>query len=221
MSEGMTYEGCKVSPANVIAAVDSYFPSIWQITASMEAAASTNVKLNKPLVFEWTSVLADNAKCDAAAKADKSLGKNAKGRRMWRNNVLVYEVTEMLVVKALALYNQAGITVGAVAADDTSQHTAAATSLRQGAGAMDYIAGTLLPRWIKIPPDRPPEVLMPMLQSLSKMYIANAQELAVDKALKGPKADFPSFFEYLTNRHSGFALNDDIEVYEGGVEYAT
>ena len=187
MSEGMTYEGCKVSPNNVIAAVDAYFPSIWQITASMEAAASTNVQLNYPLVFEWTSVLCNNETADAKAKKEKQ-PMTKKGRKLWRNNVLVYEVTEMLVVKALALYNQAGITVGAVAADDTSQHTAAATSLRQGAGAMDYIAGTLLPRWIKIPPDRPPEVLMPMLQSLSKMYIANAQELAVDKALKGPKA---------------------------------
>ena len=138
MSEGMTYEGCKVSPANVIAAVDSYFPSIWQITASMEAAASTNVKLTKPLVFEWTSVLCNNETADAKAKKEKQPMTN-KGRKLWRNNVLVYEVTEMLVVKALALYNQAGITVGAVAADDTSQHTAAATSLRQGAGAMDGV----------------------------------------------------------------------------------
>ena len=73
----------------------------------------TNVKLNHPLVFEWTSVLADNAKCDAAAKKERR-AVTEKGRRLWSNNVLVYEVTEMLVVKALALYNQAGITVGAV-----------------------------------------------------------------------------------------------------------
>lgn len=119
LEEGLTYEGDKVDPRNIIAAVDTYLPSVWKIQESLEYSASATIKLNRELEFYWTTML------------------NTK-RKEWKNGVFVYEVCFILVIKAMSHYNQAGnfIQQALVAEPEEarSRLVQAAKELRTGAG---------------------------------------------------------------------------------------
>jgi len=158
--DGISNEGDRVDPRNVIAAIELYMPSIYKITHSMEQSATAQIKLNRPLEFSWTSAL-------------------AKKKTEFKIGVLVYEVCFILTTKALALYNNAKQMLSHENPNRSSNLAAAANELKKGAGILDFVAQILLPRWVNPPENTPPEVQIDVLICLSNLFQCTAQRITV------------------------------------------
>ncbi len=173
--DGLTYEGSRVDPRNVIKGVDAYESTIWRITHSMEASAEANIILHQPLIFSWTSAL--------SAKPKPS-----------ENQVLVFEVACILVVKALAHHNLAKDLAGSELHEP--KYAEAAKELKIAAGILDYVGKFLLPKWISPPSNKPPEVQIPVVNCLSIMFLGMAQRITIAKAIStnAPKSLIAKLF---------------------------
>lgn len=165
--ESLSIEGNPVDPRNAIAAVESYLPSVWKIQESLEYSSSARIELNQKLEFTWTSVL------------------NTKNKT-WTNDVFVYEVCMILVIRALAHYAYAkNLTIQASTVDADQAKTYivdASKQLRIGAGLLQFVAKQMLPRWLGKPEDSPPEVSIPLISCLSQLFLCTAQRLTVINA---------------------------------------
>jgi len=61
----------------------------------------------------------------------------------------------------------------------------AGKELRTGAGIFDFISKDLIARWAKPPENRPPELIPKVQACLTALYLADAQRVAIAKALRG------------------------------------
>mmetsp|Transcript_35065 Transcript_35065/g.43276 ORF Transcript_35065/g.43276 Transcript_35065/m.43276 type:complete len:408 (+) Transcript_35065:115-1338(+) len=171
LEDGLSYEGSKVDPRNVIASVNVYLESVWAVQESLEYSAQTRIKLKGPLEFTWTSVL-----CSA---------KN-RGKKGFTNQVFVFEVCYVLVVRALAHYNNSFILCKEADGQEPMNREnliSAVKDLRVSSGILKYVANTLLPRWQSPPHDKPPEVFVEVLESLSKSFLCMAQRITIVSVL--------------------------------------
>ena len=151
----------KSDPRNVISAVDAYLPSIWRVTASMQASAQSLVKLNKKLEFKWTSSL------------------NKKGKE-FTGTVFLYETAFVLTIRALYHRDAAKI----IQEQSPEAYQEMGKELRMAAGIFDFVANDLLARWHSPPEHRAPEVLPLVHHCLAALFLADAQRLAIAKALE-------------------------------------
>jgi len=151
----------KADSRNVIGAVDAYLPSIWRVTASMQASAQSAVKLNKKLEFKWTSAL------------------NKKGKE-FAGNVFLYETAFVLTIRAI--YHRDAAKIILEQGNDNYQDMG--KELRVAAGIFEFVAKDLLARWDSPPQHRAPEVLPLVQHCLANLFLADAQRLAIAKALK-------------------------------------
>eukprot|EP00510_Aplanochytrium_minuta_P002040 CAMPEP_0184022272 /NCGR_PEP_ID=MMETSP0954-20121128/10505_1 /TAXON_ID=627963 /ORGANISM="Aplanochytrium sp, Strain PBS07" /LENGTH=490 /DNA_ID=CAMNT_0026304611 /DNA_START=140 /DNA_END=1612 /DNA_ORIENTATION=- len=173
--QGLTYAGTTPNPQNVIAAVNSYLPSVWRIQKSLETSKDTLIKLQKPLAFTWKSGLVPYGE-------DRSL----------TESVFIYEVAIILVVRALSHYNAAREEIyRAVQAIDNKESMnamfkAGVTELRTGAGVLDYVA-KYLQNWKK-PPKMPiPEVDRRCLVGLQNYFLCQAQRILIARTILDKK----------------------------------
>jgi len=150
----------KVDARNVISAVDAYLPSIWRVTASMQASSQSMVKLNKKLEFRWISSL------------------NKKGKE-FHGQVFLYETAFVLTIRAIFHRDAAKI----VLEQASDNYQDAGRELRSGAGIFDFVANDLLARWESPPENRPPELVPLVHHCFSALFLADAQRLAIAKAM--------------------------------------
>ena len=124
LEDGLSYEGCAVNPKNVVEAVNAYLSSVWAIQESLEYSAQAKIKLKGPLEFTWTSVL-----CSA----------KDRGKKGFTNQVFVFELSYVLVVRALSHYNN-GFTL---AKEAQSQEEDARTKFVESTKELRLAAGML------------------------------------------------------------------------------
>lgn len=167
LTDGMDNSGHRVDPRNVVAAVENYLPSVYKITYSLEQNASTQIKLNRPLSFSWSTVL-------------------AKKRKEYKFGVLVFEVCFILTIQALGHYNVARELLDPERDNRASMLMAAAKELRKGAGILQFVAQVMLPRWVNAPDVRPPEVMSSVVGFVCDLFMSMAQRIIIVQAiLKG------------------------------------
>jgi len=157
-------------PRNVVASVETYLPSIYKITYSMEKSASAKIKLRKPLEFHWTSALV----------------KKPKQSKMYKGTVLVYELAFVLTIHALSLYNMAGMLLHPEKKDRMENLKSASTQLRKGSGILDFVGQVLLPRWMSPPENRPPEVMSEVISIVSELFLCMSQRIAIVQGMLKP-----------------------------------
>ena len=160
----LTYGGSTPDPRAIVASCKEYFPTAWCITESMVHAGDTKLTMKKKLKFSWSSVL-----------------DRRERRSQWVKDAFVFEIAEILVLQALQTSNAASNVC--VAGD----YSTAAKMLREAAGILVYVADTLLPKWTSMTPDVPFEVEASVLKALSSTMQAQAQQMAISKALSSGK----------------------------------
>ena len=156
----LTYGGSTPDPRAIVASCKEYYPTVWCITESMVHAGDTKLTMKKKLKFSWSSVL-----------------DRRERRSHWVKDAFVFEIAQVLVLQALQSSNAAS---NLCAADD---YSAAAQQLREAAGILVYVAETLLPKWTSMTPDVPFEVEGSVLKAIAKVMQAQAQQMAISKAL--------------------------------------
>lgn len=167
----LSYSGAKPDPRNLLAASSQYFPTIWQLTNSLEAAGDTNINMSAPAKFSWSSVL---------DKRDRS--------NMWTQCVFVFELVEVLAHTSFAQWSVAANR----AREGPAGKTDAVKSLLVTAGTLDYAATELIPRWRGLDAKTmPPEVQQPVLRCLSTLALAQAQMCKIAYALEAGKLTAP------------------------------
>ena len=184
--DGLDNSGHAVDPRNVVGGVENYLPHIYKITHSMEASASAQIRLNKPLSFSWTSVL-------TRAKA-----------REYSCGVLVYEVCFVLTIQALAHYSVAKQMLAPEQRSRLTSLVAAVKELRRGAGILEFVSQVLLPRWVSPPDKRPPEVVSSVVAALSTLFLLMAQRVTVVQAIqkKSPPTALAKLLLGLSERYA-------------------
>lgn len=163
LMQGITNEGDAVDPRNITSSVDSYYPSLWRITRSMEESAGAQIKLTKPLEITWRSAL-------------------GRSHAKFTCGVLVYEVANVLVTKALAHYGTAKLLASADEEGASPAHAECATELRIAAGVLNHVGNNILPRWVEPPAKKPVEVERSIIKGLAMFCLATAQRITIAKA---------------------------------------
>jgi len=160
----LTYGGSIPDPRAIVASCKEYFPTVWCITESMVHAGDTKLTMKKKLKFSWSSVL-----------------DRRERRSQWVKDAFVFEIAEVLVLQALQTSNAASNVC--VAGD----YSTAAKMLREAAGILVYVAETLLPKWTSMTANVPFEVEASVLKALASTMQAQAQQMAISKALSSGK----------------------------------
>uniref|UniRef100_A0A7S3LID4 BRO1 domain-containing protein n=2 Tax=Aplanochytrium stocchinoi TaxID=215587 RepID=A0A7S3LID4_9STRA len=169
--QGLTYAGTTPNPQNVIGSVNAYLPSVWKIQKSLQASKDTLIKLQKPLLFTWHSVLTPPGE-------DNTL----------TQSVFIFEVSMIIVVRALSHYNAAQIEVQRALQNQNNVSNMnamfknAVTELRNGAGVLDFVA-KYLQNWKKPPKNPLPEVNRRILVGLQNYFLCQAQRILTAKAI--------------------------------------
>lgn len=146
---------------NLIAAVDAYLPLLWQLTASLQAQEAS-VKLARKLEFKWTSALSN------------------KPKELAVGHTLLFETSFVLTLRALAHRDAAQIALES----DPENFAQVSKELRTGAGIFDFLANDLLARVEHTDSgERPLEMNRLVMASLSALFLADAQRVAIAKAL--------------------------------------
>lgn len=149
------------NPRHVVGAVDSYLPSIWQVTASMKATKQEAVKLKTKLETKWTSALVSK-------------------KKEYVGTVFLFEVAFVLTLRGLMHRDAANL----VLERKEDDFVACGKELRVGAGIFEFIEKDLLPRWTSTPETKPPpECVVQVHNALQKMFLADAQRVAIAKAM--------------------------------------
>ncbi|KAG5187524.1 BRO1-like domain-containing protein [Tribonema minus] len=156
---------------NVVAGARRYVPLIAQTLYSLEQATDP-VYLEAPLRFDWASGLGINP------------------RVTWiSNQAVVWDKCMALISQALAHADSVYNMVGAAAGGDDAVYAAAGRELRTAAGVLAHTASEELPRWVgeTAKGERPPEAVPGVCEALSTLCLAQAQQMALGKALAGGK----------------------------------
>lgn len=179
--------GTVPNPNNVIEAVNSYLPYVWKIQKSLEHSKDTKIKLNSPLHFEWSSSI-----CSPIVP---------EVNRSQTHHVFVFEVTFILVVRALSHYNLARQYIERITAKEKSSGASiplddpfltecfksSIKELRIGAGVLDFAADKVLNQWRKPPKDGLPEARVKVLKGLSIYFQCQAQRVFLAKVIMSKK----------------------------------
>jgi len=157
----------KVDVRNIIGAVDAYLPSIWRITASItasiQASSDASIKVNKAIEFKWKSSL------------------NKKGKE-FSGNVFLYELAFVLTIRAIYHRDASKILLE----KDPHAFQDVGKELRTAAGIFEFAGRDLLSRWQSPPEHRAPEVLSEVHSCMAALYLADAQRVAIAKAISAP-----------------------------------
>ncbi|KAH9257584.1 hypothetical protein BASA81_004033 [Batrachochytrium salamandrivorans] len=146
---------------NLIAAVDAYLPSLWQLTASLQAQEAS-LKLVRKLEFKWTSALSN------------------KPKELVVGHTLLFETSFVLTIRALAHRDAAQIALES----NPEDFAQISKELRTGAGIFDFLANDLLARVGNGEAgERPLEMNRLVMASLGALFLADAQRVAIAKAL--------------------------------------
>ncbi|KAL7748442.1 hypothetical protein RI367_006135 [Sorochytrium milnesiophthora] len=150
---------------DIIKAVQGYLPYLFALDANMKTHDYDCVKM--PIEFAWKSVL-----CKGAMKPTFTIPS------------IEFELHYTLLVLGFALYNHGAELTGRSSSSDTANQLAQASEcILRAAGVFQYIEREVAPRWINLPSERPPEILKPAATALFMMCLADAQSLAVAKAV--------------------------------------
>ena len=108
--ESLTYAGSRADPRGVLSASELYIPVLLQLLRSLEASSTTEISVKKKFCFSWSSVLSAKPGYRVIFKIDV-FSDGALLRKPFTSHVLVFEVVEVLFVRALSHANLAGILV--------------------------------------------------------------------------------------------------------------
>ncbi|KAI9144099.1 BRO1 domain-containing protein [Paraphysoderma sedebokerense] len=147
-------------------AIEDYLPHLLGLieTLNNEEAKSC---LQVPLEFTWKSSL--------------SKGKIKPNITM---SMLDFELCYVLLIYGFALNNTAAQSVQKCHKDDVdTKFPQAADYLLRAAGVYDHIHSNVSSKLVNLPAERPPEILKEAVKALSLISLADAQLLAIYKAL--------------------------------------
>jgi len=148
-----------------IPAIERYLPLVLGLVKAVES--NSNIKLNDSLSFTWASVI-----------SEKSMP------AMYTCNSIRYESSIVYLTLAFMHCNNSAVIIKkSTDVDYDEKANLAANELRIAAGIFDYLYSTELPKWVTLPNDRPPELLPQVAKGLSNMCIAQAQQMAIKKAI--------------------------------------
>ncbi|CAG8457420.1 4029_t:CDS:2 [Ambispora leptoticha] len=149
---------------NIMKTVDDYLPYLLAIVDCIEGG---QLKLKKEFETSWRCSLSDSVL-------------KKKPRVVCRD--IYYELIFTLLTYGYACSNWASSIIQRQEEIDTKLKQAA-DFFCKAAGIFAYIAEQVCPRWNNPPASRPPDVLMEMITSISKIALADASSIAIRKAL--------------------------------------
>lgn len=213
--QSLTYAGSTPNPMNLIGAANAYLPAVWHIQKSLEFSKDTRIKINAPLHFEWTSVL-----CPKNFPED---------RKSQAQGVFVFEVTFILVVRALSHYNAARQEIEKIFAKQRESNSTltfadpmvsqclkeSIKQLRIGAGVLDFTANDVINQWKKPPKDPLPETRPTVLTILAQYFLCQAQRVFIATAILSNKISLvPNLLMGLANKTQVIAAVFQREYFE-------
>ncbi|KAL0088326.1 pH-response regulatory protein PalC [Phycomyces blakesleeanus] len=153
--------------------IDDYLPYLISIINCLE---SGELKLHKNNNIEtsWRSTLSDHI-IHTGSNAPRIVCPD-----------IYYELIFVLLTYAYACSLQGNDTLKAVqeqGSDAAAIYNKVADALNTAAGIFQYLANEILPKWRQPPDNRPVETIKELLVALSKMALADAQSIAISKAL--------------------------------------
>jgi len=150
---------------DAILPIERYIPIAMSLVQAVES--NTNLKLNDSLNFTWSSVISER-----------------QLPAMYTCNSIRYELSMALLTLGFMHCNQAAVIMKkSTDVDFEEKSKLAAQELRIAAGVFEYLYSTELPKWMSIPNERPPEVLSQVANGLANMCVAQAQQMAIKKAV--------------------------------------
>ncbi|CAG8502667.1 2796_t:CDS:2 [Ambispora gerdemannii] len=162
LKESARTEGPK-DYTNIMKTVDDYLPYLFAIVDCIEGG---QLKLKKEFEASWRCSLSDSVL-------------KKKPRVICRD--IYYELIFTLLTYGFACSDWASSIVQRQESDTKLKQ--AADLLCRAAGIFAFIAEQVCPRWNNPPASRPPDVLIEMATSISKIALADASSIAIRKAL--------------------------------------
>ncbi|KAL1932439.1 hypothetical protein VTP01DRAFT_8117 [Rhizomucor pusillus] len=157
----------------IMNAIEDYLPYLVSIINCLEEG-ELSFKNDKDIETSWRSTLSDHI---------IHTGSNAP--RIVCSSIY-YELLFVLMTFAYGCCMQSQDILKMIQSDDSKvsvNYNKAADLLNTAAGVFDYVAYNVIPKW-KSPPDhRPVETMKELPAALSKMALADAQAIAINKAL--------------------------------------
>eukprot|EP00949_MAST-11_sp_MAST-11-sp1_P001833 g1833.t1 len=161
----LSYAGATPDPRNIVQEMKNYFSPLWRLTESLKVAREVQMKAQE---FAWSSVLDRNARSG-----------------IWKDSTLVFELAQTLVQMALAMHNVAAHK------STTGDYVDASKHLRNAAGILKFVADGILPKWKPVASASPLEVERGIIGGIQRLMQAEAQQMAVAKALLGAVGKVP------------------------------
>ncbi|KAI9496417.1 BRO1 domain-containing protein [Zychaea mexicana] len=156
---------------HIVNTIEDYLPYLISVINCLE---SGELKLKKSIETSWRSTLSDHI---------IHTGSNAP--RIACQDIY-YELLFVLMTYGYACSMQSNDifkTIQEGSSTASAQYNKAADSLNTAASVFNYVAYEVIPKWKQAPESRPVETIKELPVALSKMALADAQYIAINKAL--------------------------------------